>query len=517
MTKQTSLQDDLSVTPVGEKVLNPKVVEGSVIDTPSYQENRGPGSPLMFAVASVADLITPWGRNVASRDKQLRDFFITEPLMASAVYSTSARNSSFAWEIVAANPRNNPRYTIDAVTRLLKGAAFGKGWGKLMMKTSLDIYTQDNAAFWEIVRIDNNNPLSPTIGINNLDSARCTRTGDPAVPVLYQDRRGRYHALKAHQVVTLEEQPSTIEDMYDVQYCAVSRALRLSQIARSIFIYKDEKVSGRNPRAVDFVSGVSETQIRDAIKMAASTADNAGFLRYASNVLVPGIDPNAQVSHARVDLASLPDNFDFDSEMKWYVSILAMAFGVDYQEFAPLPSGAMGSGAQSEILHLKTHGKGPATIMALIEHIINNSGIIPATVKFQFLDHDAQAEKQKAESAYTRARDRSLRLSSGELDSIAARQIAIQDGDLPEWVAEGMEERDAGDIAAPIEEPSQTPPNEMQNSPDQIEGAQQQQLQGRKWISGGMRGVKPKTEPPEIDDGAVEAERKQLLGRLSHG
>lgn len=520
MTEKTSLQADLQITPLEEKVFDPKVAQGSVVDNPDYTENRSPGAPIWFMLATVADSITAWGKDVAARDKQLRDFYISEPLLASAVYSVCARDASFAWEIVPTDPRSNPRYTQTAVTRMLKSAALGKGWGRFMMKVCTDLYTQDNGAFCEIIRIDNNNPLSPVMGINNLDAANCTRTGDPAVPVLYQDRKGRFHALKAHQVVTFEEQPSPIEEMYDVQYSAVTRALRLSQIARSIFIYKDEKVSGRNPRAIDFVSGVSEQHIKDALRMAQVNLDNQGFMRYNSHVLVPGLDPTQQVTTARVDLASLPDNFDFDSEMKWYVAILAMAFGVDYQEFAPLPSGAMGSGAQSEILHLKTHGKGPATIMALFEHIFNNSGILPATVQFRFLDHDAQAERQKAESAYTRARDRSLRLSSGELDSVAARQLAVDAGDLPDWIAEEMEKRDAGDIAAPIGAvPAATPPsNEMQNSPNQIAGPQQEQLQGSKeWIEGGMAGVKPKSDPPPIEDADIEAERKTLVGRLQRG
>lgn len=357
--------------------------------------------------------------------------------------------------------------------------------------------------------------------INYLDAARCTRTGDPVKPVVYQDRKGIFHELWWYQVFAFSEMPSPIETMYDAQFCAVTRALRWCQILKSIFIYKDEKVSGRNARALDFVSGVGDQQIKDAMDIAEEQAANAGFLRYTSHVLIPGIDPTNAVSHVRVDLASLPDNFSFDDEMRWYIAGLAMAFGVDYQEFAPLASGAMGSSSQSEILHLKTHGKGPAMIMSMFEYVLNNAGILPPTVEFRFKDHDARTKAQESEARYTRARDRALRIQSGEIDGVAARYIAVEDGDLPDWVAKDMESRGVeaqpDENTVPQDETTPDGAGEMDFSADQIEGGQNSQMMGRAFPRGGMQGIKPKTDAPPVTISDVNKERRLMAERLADG
>lgn len=538
--KRTSpVADQLNVGPVVEKMVDPKIATDSVVDYPSVGEMNKPGIMPIFLLASMANKILPWGSDVAARDMQLRAFYPTEPVLLSAIYSVAARDASFAWEIVPTDPRVDSKNTRMAVTRMLESSGLGIGWVRFMSKTCLSLYTQDNGAFWELIRKEDR-PDSPVINLNLLDSARCTRTGNPAVPVIYQDRNGKYHELKAHHVVTIEEMPSDIEEMYGVQMCAVTRALRLAQILLSILVYKDEKISGRNPRAIDVVSGLTNTQITDAIKLAEEVANNKGFARFINHVIVGSIDPTHVVSHERIDLASLPDNFNFDEEMKWYVALLAMAFGVDYQEFAPLPSGAMGSGAQSEILHLKTHGKGPATIMEIFTHILN-SYVLPKNVRFKFKDHDARTEGAKADARYTRARDRSLRVTSGEIDGKAARDMAVADGDLPDWIAEEVTQREE-EMQRKMEEQMQAqqdqqnqPGQEMNSSGQQIAGAQQGQMRGdnmrtrpnpagqggmtgqKDYPRGGMRGVKPLSAPVPVTQDDIKRQREEILRTLEMG
>lgn len=519
MAKKKSVAGDLSVT---IKEFNPAVQQQSVVETPDASMSFRPQSPIIFSLAQAVDNVPPWGSDVAVRDAYLRSFFQSEPILSSAVYSTSARNASFTWDVVSADPHIKPTNTIRAVKRMLNNVAMGGGWVKFMLKTCIDLYTQDNGAFWEVIRAADD-PRAPVMSINNLDAARCTRTGDPKTPVVYQNWKGQFIPLKYYHVISLEEMPSPVETMYNVQFSAVSRVLRMAQILKSIMIYKDEKVSGRNPRAIDFVSGVNAKEVDDARKIADQMADNAGFTRFATHVLIPGIDPEHAVSTARIDLASLPDNFDFSDEMQWYVAILALGFGVDYQEFAPLSSGTLGSGNQSETLHLKTQGKGPAIVMAIIEQAMNFGGILPSTVLFRYKDHDAKTTEEQANARYTRSRDRAIRLQSGELDVIAARELAVQDGDIPDWVASDMEDRgiEADITTPPVQPPAQnaensTPSNQqqngVQNTANQIRGGQQT---GMKDLDrGGMRGIKPETDPPEILDEDIAKQRQGLLERL---
>lgn len=420
--------------------------EQSVIDFPDVREQARPLHPLLLQFAMYADEITPWGVNVPRRDQQLREFWISESMLSSAVYSVSVRNASFDWEIINTDESLPPhKNTIRAARRMLQYADRGAGFDELIKKTSIDLYCADNGSFWELVRLDDS-PTSPVINIAHLDSGRCVRTGDPQVPIEYTDRLGRRHLMKWYQIVSIEEFPSPIETMYGVQYCAVTRALLAAQILRNIAIYKLEKVAGRWAGALHLISGISRTELEDMVKLHYDRLNNQGQMRYSPPIMVPGIDPGVGVDHRQIDLASLPENFDEDTSLRWYVTQLALAFGVDYQEFAPLPAGNIGSSGQSEIMHLKTRGKGPAVIMKLIEHIMNTQGILPNTVKFRYKVQDLRADGEAAKASFDRAKDRAQRISSGELDVLAARKLAVRQGDLPQDIFDEMMDR-------PIPEP----------------------------------------------------------------
>lgn len=514
---------DQTVQPVAEeKQYSAELEQRSVVNSPDARENTNPAAPFLFMVSSVADGITPWGTAIKRRDRELREFAVSEPVLSSAVYSTSVRNASFEWEIVPADPEGpEPKNTMKAVTRMLQNSNRGKGWKSLLLKTSSDLYQQDNGVFWEIIRAFDA-PNAPVLNLAHLDSDRCYRTGDPEIPVFYIDRFGVYHYLKWYQVITIEEFPSPIESLFGVQVCAVSRALRASQILRDIEVYKLEKVSGRWARSIELVGGISRSEIEDAFKLATAEFNNMGLTRFNPHVIIPGIDPTNAISHETIELASLPDSFSFDEEMKWYVAILAMAFGVDYQEFAPLPAGALGSGQQSQILHMKTRGKGPAMIMGLLEDLLNNNGLLPSTVKFRFKVHDSAVEESESNARFLRGKDRALRIQSGELDAIAARQIAIKDGDLPDYLAKDMDERgvetDGQNIPVEEETPDDTggfPPSEEGGenmTTSQIEGGENSRNQ-RKELPKNMRAL-PKKNLPEISEEDIDKERKSFAKYL---
>src|SRR5690606_9469229 len=117
---------------------------------------------------------------------------------------------------------------------------------------------------------------------------------------------------------------------------------------------------------------------------------------------------------------------------------LANAFGMDYQEFAPLPGGNLGSSQQSKIQHQKTQGKGPALIMSKIEHVLNNNGILPETVLFRYLEHDLQSEIDKANAAFIRRHNQSIWSTAGYLDQEGALEVTVMHRVIPEHVAEGV-------------------------------------------------------------------------------
>src|SRR5574342_843317 len=83
-----------------------------------FPREDSPGQGMIFTwnIASAADAITPWGRSVYLRDRQLRDFWPTEPYLAGAVSNVSFRHATLEWEL------RGPERVAQAVTDILNSA-----------------------------------------------------------------------------------------------------------------------------------------------------------------------------------------------------------------------------------------------------------------------------------------------------------------------------------------------------------------------------------------------------------
>lgn len=377
---------------------------------------------MMFLTAHLGDEIEPWGRNVKHRDRQLRESITIEPLFNSALGTVCSRNATFSWKL------DGPEEETSRLQEVLQNAEFGAGWAEFVLKLSIDLYTQDSGAFFEIIR-EKDTPDSKVVGIANLDAARCYPTGNPEEPVWYVDRLNQYHKMKWYQVVQILEVPAAYETMPGLQYCAYTRLLIQAQIMRDTEIYTKEKVGGRNPRAITLIQGVKAADVTAAVQSAAVLNDSMGRLRYSNPILVSSADPNATVDFKTLEVASLPDGFDADLNQKQYLTILALAFMTDYQEFAPLPGGGLGTGSQSEVLDKKSRGKGPGLFMKLVMQAINFR-VLPKSVQFSWDEQDIQEDKVVAEVKEIRANYRKVMLESGQITIEVAWMMMLQDGDL---------------------------------------------------------------------------------------
>lgn len=426
-----------------------------------FPRNELPGNGMVFTwnLASTASKIMPWGRNVSARDRQLRDFWPTETYLAGAVANVGFRNSVFQWEI------RGTKGVAQAVTDMLQSAIAGDsfGWVPFMEKFSQDLYTQDNGAFIELIRdegLDANSrfrgPLAPVLGIAHLDSNQCIRTGQPDFPVVYIDRKGEKHKLAWYQVIPFADYPSAIEKMNGVGYCAVTRVLKMAEVMWSTINFKDEKISGRHYKQLHFVSGVSRMDIKDELKRGQEEANNSGLVNFVLPAILASLDPEKPVSTATIDLANVPDGFNFDEEMKWYISSLALGFGVDYQEFAPLPGGNIGSSQQSMILHRKGSGKGPAVLMRMLSEAFRNYGILPRGHEMRFNDKDEQEELERQEVRTKAIEEMAIAVSRKILTPQAAAKSLVRRGiweeddllDIPDefWKAGEMAVQPGGQL-----------------------------------------------------------------------
>jgi hypothetical protein len=405
-------------------MLDKDVVKRSVVHVPEVNE----ATTMTMFISSASSNIPDWGTDWITRDRMLREFWPNEPYLASAIYSIAATRASFSWQL------DGPPKTVKQVHDMLHNSQMGKGWINLKFLIAIDLLTQDNGAFVEVIRkrpVQNKKPWEmPVIGLVHLDAGRCVRTGNPQVPAIYTDEKGGIHRLKWYEVITFEEMPSPIEQARGRQVCFLSRVLRAAEIVKEINKYKYEKVSGRFSRAVHLVGGVAQHEIDNSQRKGQLDADNAGLYRYMQPIILASLDPNAKVSHVQIDLATLPDAFNEDETLKWYISLLAMASGGDYQDLAPLPGGNMGTASQSETLHKKSRIKGNALWMKLFEHKLQFNRIIPTNVSFKFLQQDSGAEAEMVEIANRRAETRKTQIETGEITAEVARKIAVDVGDL---------------------------------------------------------------------------------------
>lgn len=417
-------------------MLPDNVLKKTVQNIPNYETMPGAGT-LILQLATVADDIQPWGRVPQLRDRQLREFWPTEPFLAGALRTVAMSYSTFSWKV------DGPPRTAQTIQDMLHAANLGKGWLNWSFKTIIDLKTQDNGAFTEIIRTADSD-TAPVIGINHLDSARCRRTGDLEVPVIYTDRLGYEHRMKWYQVMTWEDLPSPVETMNGMQYSSVTCALRAAQILRDISVYKREKIGGRGPASVHMVSGVSQSRIDDQFKIDNEKADNQGLARFMMPVVLASLDPNATVSHVEIAMKSLPDGFDEDVVMRWYIAELAMAFGADYQDFAPLPGNGLGQGQQSKVLANKARGRGPATWIKLVEHKFNFHGVMPGTCQFSFDEKDPADELQVEEVREKKYARYSSMKALGIAQPVIYQRM-VDEGELTEEELAMLGEADATD------------------------------------------------------------------------
>ncbi len=413
------------------------------------------GASWLISLLQQSDGIIPWGHNPKGRDRQLREFLPTETGLVSAQAIVCARNAALSWKLTGEDK------TIEAAQQMMNNANFGGGWEQFVIQVSQDLYTQDSGAFVEAMR-QQERPDSPVVGFAHLDSARCYQTGNPEFPVVFEDITGKFHRLPWFNVIHLLEMPAPIVPnfggpFYRLQYSAVTRALRNAQVLRSIAQYKDEKVSGRFLRAVHLVSGVSDTVIQDALRKAQAGADGQGLTRYIQPAIVGGVDPNTPIKNETIELSSLPEGWNEEESMRVYILLLAMAYLTDYQEFAPLPGGNLGTSTQSEVLHMKSKGKGPGLFQKMITRMMNGV-LLPANVEFEYDEPDLNYRAIEDENAKLRAEARQIRILSGEIDVPAAQQIAFEEGDLPEAVFDDLRARAAQQAAADAAVTASPPP-----------------------------------------------------------
>ena len=393
---------------------------------------RGEGATLSLLLWAVrgAELISPWWSK--QRDADLRRFWKSVDHLAGAVYTIQSRLITIPFQVLPRDKtvKAHVRQAEEFTDMLVNQSEFGEGWGTFYSKFVEDIVTQDNGSMGEI--IGEGRPDGPIIGMPNgiahLDSWRCTRSGDPEFPIIYQDTDGKHYKMHYTRVVFSSQMPSPSVTMKGVGFCAVSRCINIAQNLLDILVYKQEKLGSRPHRNILVTKGGLDPEVvRSAFIRAESMMNAQQNKRYSKTVVIGHEDmPDAEIQ--QIDLASLPDGFDERESITLGMAAIALAFGMDARELFPAMSvGA--TRAEAMIQHMKQRGKGPGQILEMTERLFEYK-VLPAHLKMVFDYQDDAQDKQVAEIRSKRSERHEKDLLSGSVDVRTVREQMTEDGDL---------------------------------------------------------------------------------------
>lgn len=367
----------------------------------------------------IDDPIPPWWS--FARDIQLRRFWKRVDHLAGAVNTFTDRIATVPFRIEARDKsiRSHVEKAQKIEQDLRMAAEFGEagGWTTWVKKFVEDLITQDNGAFSEVIGDGPANgpikgsPIAPA----HLDSARCTRTGHPEYPVLYEDLDGQQYRLHHTRVMFTSQMPSPMAEMYGVGFCAVSRCVNVAQNLLDIMVYKQERLGSRPMREMLITrGGLDPEDIREGLRIAEMEMNSAQLRRY-SKIIVAGSGDLDEAGVDKVTLNTLPDGWDEQTSTVVAMAVIALAFGVDARELFPAMSiGA--TKADALIQHLKQRGKGLGQVLTKIEDLFNYKYLPPwARMVFDFQDDAEDRQVAEIRELYSGVRNVNLQSKSSNM------------------------------------------------------------------------------------------------------
>jgi hypothetical protein len=392
-------------------------------------------------------LLPPWWSE--KRDSALRQFVYrpNNDILAGAVSSMIKKFKAMNWVI------EGPLRVINRYQKVLTTAEFFQGWSFWLGKILFDYYTQDKGAFSEIIGAgDLNGPIAgPVIGLAHLDAKFCQLTGDIEYPVVFNNpKTNNAHRLHATRVAHFVDMPSPAEGMNNTGFCGISRVIGSSEILLKINKYKNEKLDDLPEAGLLLFNNVLPERWDAAKADYARETRRLGQEHWRNIMTMFGLDPAQPASANLISFANLPEAFNEMENTNTYATILALAFGVDVREFWPITGGALGSAAESLVMHQKARGKGVGEVIGMIERILNWKVLSEsATFAFDFKDDDedllsAEIDEKRTNTIMSMWRDDGLGpVSRFEIRQMLADNVSYFKDDFLEFDA--TEEEDATD------------------------------------------------------------------------
>jgi len=420
------------------------------IQARATQEAQG-RLPLLAFLSHAGEVISPWWSK--RRDWDLDRFWKQSDHLSGAFYVLSSKLSSVPFRVEPRDPSVAAwrRLAEEYQYRLEAEADFGLGWSDFLVKALLDLYSQDNGMFFEII---GGGPKDREIkglpvGIAHLDSWRCTRTGSVEYPVIYEDYDGKMYKLHRSRVLYRAQLPNPRADMFGVGTCWASRCINNVQSMIDNLVYKQEKVGSRPKRAIGLVGGgLDPEDVVSAMNMADSVMDSQGLRRYSK---VPFVGDAAIESPniTLIDMASLPDGFDYETDTTLGMYAIALAGSVPPRWLWPATTtGATKADAMYQ--HVAGLTGGPGATLKMIATMLGGPEegppivsdvprFLPPQLKLVFDFQDDEQDRAEAEISSQRSQTRERDINTGVITTRVAREQMLKHGEITEAEFDEME------------------------------------------------------------------------------
>lgn len=338
--------------------------------------------------SGIGDLPPYWS---PVRDRVLKTSPMREGMWASAIGIAISKISATDWRVEG----RKLRYW----HQLLTSVDSNQSWVSFQEKQLRDYLLTDNGNFFELVRTTGARG-SRLVGVQHLPSWRCTRTGDPDIPVIYRDRRGEWHEMRDYQVCSMSDEPDSDDIFFGTGHCAASRAWPAIIKLSALETYVYEKISGKRPSRIYLANAnLNDKQLQAAIDAGTERSDERGYVMYMDAIIIPILDPSANASVGHIDLKGLPDGFDPEKERIHAMLTYSDAIGLDPVELDPNLAArgrALGSGSQAQVLDDKQSGRGLVSYFKKASHQYNQF-ILPDRVTFFFGSGDLVDATRRAQ------------------------------------------------------------------------------------------------------------------------
>lgn len=346
-------------------------------------------------VTNPQDILPLWG--LRASDRALREFSYAEhnTLAIGAITNLIKRYVSTPWEL-----KGEAKVT-ERFTDVFQNAEFGEGYSAFMTKVLWDYFTQDFGAVIEVIGGgESDQPIKgPVLGLSHLDSLRCVATGNIEFPVIYWSQRtGMMHRLHRTRVVRVVDMPSPVERAYNNGICALRRMISIANAQILLGKHQNESLSDMPPTGLMLLSNVKPGDWEQVMYQYEAGRKRDGSQVYRNFARMESQSPEEKVTAEFLRFSITPEGFDYQQYVEIHVNYIALALGEDPQDIWPLTGQALGTGAQSQVLHAKGKGKAFGSLMRTFERIWNIA-VLPSELEFTHKYNDPLSDQEEAATA----------------------------------------------------------------------------------------------------------------------